>query len=59
MRTGGKPTGTSVEVAAAMEILVVLVIFVLLTVASAAGLTRDSRDSLDWQPTQDGSRQPR
>ncbi|MDG4768471.1 hypothetical protein O7632_30900 [Solwaraspora sp. WMMD406] len=42
-----------------MELFVVVLFFVLLGVASAAGLTRDSRDSADWRPSRDGSRQPR
>ncbi|WP_412738987.1 hypothetical protein [Krasilnikovia sp. MM14-A1259] len=39
--------------------LAVLVFFLFLTIAAALGLTADSRDGADWQPTVDGFRAPR
>ncbi|MEV4198085.1 hypothetical protein [Micromonospora globbae] len=41
-----------------MEFLLILLFVVLLAAASAAGLTADSRDSADWQPTDGGCRRP-
>jgi hypothetical protein len=42
-----------------MELLVLLAFFALLALASALGWTKDSRDSADWTPSDDGRRRPR
>ena len=39
--------------------LTILLFLLFIAVASAAGLTTDSRDGADWQPTMDGRRAPR
>jgi hypothetical protein len=36
--------------------LVLLLFFIAVTVAAAFGWTADSRDSADWQPSEDGRR---
>jgi hypothetical protein len=42
-----------------MELVILLLALVFVAAASAAGLTVDSRDGADWQPTVDGVRVPR
>lgn len=39
--------------------LVLLLFFIVITVAAVLGWTADSRDSADWQPSEDGRRASR
>jgi hypothetical protein len=39
-----------------MELFILLAFLLLLALAGAAGLTKDTRDSADWKPTDDGRR---
>jgi hypothetical protein len=38
--------------------IAILIFFIAIAIASGTGLTFDSRDSRDWQPTVDGTRIP-
>ncbi len=42
-----------------MELLMLLLFFVVLGIAQLFGWTRDSRDSADWKPSEDGRRRTR
>jgi hypothetical protein len=41
-----------------MELVLLLFFFLAVAVAGAFGWTADSRDSADWQPSEDGRRAP-
>ncbi|MEJ3742188.1 hypothetical protein WEI85_02650 [Actinomycetes bacterium KLBMP 9797] len=42
-----------------MELLMLLLFFVVLAIAQIFGWTRDSRDSADWKPSDEGRRRTR